>query len=191
MNNCTLSQREVRIATIELQLRDLAALRAACWLLRWELRAGQRTYRAFGRPGQPCAHAIGVPGCAFEIGLIDQGGHWLPAWDAGPAPDLDAALGPRGLNLWRSYLRETIRRASQPRGHTFNQHTDIGGVLRVRIGGSLSQHSAHVRMAADGATSLWTFGPGAWEAFRYLGEALGRLDDACLSDGEPDDPVSR
>lgn len=192
MNTSTLSNREVRIATLQLQLRDLAALRVVCRLRGWEFRAGQQHYRAFGQPSDRnrCAHALGIPGCAYEIGLIAQADHFLPVWDAGPKNGLEAVLGPGCQLLWRSYVRETVRRASQPRGHTFNQHTDLRGILRVRIADALSQHSAHIRLAADGATTLWTFGPGAWAMFRYLGDALGRLADASLSDGEDHDPVS-
>lgn len=191
MNISTLSNREVRIASLQLQLRDLEALRTVCRCQRWEFRAGQRHYRAFGQPGARCAHAIGIPGCAYEIGLVADADHFLPVWDAGPRNELEMALGPGCQLLWRSYLRETVRRASQPRGHTFNQHTDLRGVLRVRIADAFSQHSAHIRMGADGSTTLWTFGPGAWAAFRYLGDALGRLADAIPSDGEAHDPVSR
>lgn len=192
MNTSTLSEREVRIATVQLQLRDLTALRAVCRLRGWEFRAGQQSHRAFGQRSDfiHCAHAIGIPGCAYEIGLVAQADHFLPVWDAGLKNGLEEALGPGCQLLWRSYVRETVRRASQPRGHTFNQHTDLGDVLRLRIADALSQHSAHIRMAADGATTLWTFGPGAWAAFRYLGDALGRLDGTILSDGEAHDPVS-
>jgi hypothetical protein len=190
MNTSTLSKREVRIASLQLQLRDLEVLRTVCQRQRWEFRAGQRHYRAFGQPGARCAHAIGIPGCAYEIGLVADADHFRPIWDAGPRNELEMALGPGCQLLWRSYLRETVRRASQPRGHTFNQHTDIRGVLRVRIGDTRFQHGAHIRMAADGATTLWTFGPDGWAAFRYLGDALGRLADAILSDGEAHDPVS-
>ena len=38
------------IFALELRLYDLGALNSACRRLHWEFRAGQRTYRWFGRP---------------------------------------------------------------------------------------------------------------------------------------------
>ena len=46
-----------------------------------------------------------------------------------------------------------------------------------------SGRSAHVRLAADGAVSFWAFGVGAWEAFRYLADALGRVGPPVNGDG--------
>ena len=77
MNNSTLFAPETRTAQLTIVLRDLDALQTVCRRRGWEFRAGQQTYRWFGRwlngaaPAElgRCTHAIGVPGCLYEIGL--------------------------------------------------------------------------------------------------------------------------
>jgi hypothetical protein len=71
------------ITTINLEIRDLEALREATHELGMELCEGQRTYAWYGKavPGDPipegfsardlgrCEHAIRVPGVKYEIGV--------------------------------------------------------------------------------------------------------------------------
>jgi hypothetical protein len=189
MNISTLSNLTALIVPLEVQLRDLDVVRAICRRHGWEFRAEQRTYRWFGwwlGAGPPpaglgrCDHAIGVPGCAYEIGLVARGEHFAPVWDSDPAGGLTAALGPGGRLLWQSYVVEKVRRAAPAQGHTVSRHTDSHSILRVRIAEPTSQRSAHVRLTADGNTTLWLFGPGARETFAYLIAALGRI----RTDGE-------
>jgi hypothetical protein len=193
MNISTLYETEAAVVLLAVQLRDLNVLRAVCRWRGWEFRTGQKTYRWFGwwlGPGPPpaelgrCAHAIGIPGCLYEIGLIDRGDHWLPVWDRGATGGLEAALGPNGRRLWRSYGIEKVRREARQRGHTVTTLTDPHGTLRVRVADLSTQRSAHVRMASDGATSLWAIGPGAWETFAYLADALGHAAGPVPPDGE-------
>src|SRR5690349_16219148 len=112
MNISTLTEPKATVVSLTVQLRDLSVLQAFCRWRGWEFRAGQKTYRWFGwwlDHGPPpaelgrCDHAIGIPGCLYEIGLIDRGDHLVPVWDRGTKGGLEAALGTNGRRLWRSY----------------------------------------------------------------------------------------
>ncbi len=165
---------------LQLLLRDLDALRTVCRRRGWEFRVGQRRYRWFGRWLDDCplptgveveelghcAHAIGVPGCAYEVGLLARRGHYLPVWE--PTLELGAALGANGGKLWQSYAGEVARRAAHRRGHAFGRHVDSRGTLRLRVAAA---SSAHVRVTARGDATLLIFG--AADTFGYLAEALG------------------
>src|ERR1700687_6418581 len=125
MNISTLSKPSIQLAQLTLLIRDLEVLRAVCRWRGWEFRSGQRTYRWFGRwldttppPAVGCcAHAIGIPGCGYEVGLVAKSNHYLPVWDSGPEGGLERALGPCGRLLWRSYTIEKVRREEHQRGH--------------------------------------------------------------------------
>jgi hypothetical protein len=192
------------IIPITVQLRDLEALKAVCRRRGWEFRAGQRRYRWFGRrlTDRPlpdsvpsfelgrCAHAIGVRGCLYEIGLVALGTHWLPVWDDDADGGLDLVLGSAGGPLWQTYVAEVTRRAGHRRGHAVSRHKDPRGILRVRVKAGAAGPVAHVRVDADGVTTLWTFAA-RWDDFRYLGEALGiiRPEETALPCSEPSNGI--
>lgn len=176
------------VLTIAPHVRDLEALQTVCWRRGWEFRAGQRTYRWFGhrvdnRPLPPglsplelgrCTHAIAIPGCLYEIGLIDRGTYYLPVWDDEATGGLDCALGPNGGLFWQAYLAEKTRRAAHERGHRFGRHSDALGTLRLRVVDELTRQVAHVRVRPDGATTLWDLSPFPDQhTFQYLADALG------------------
>ncbi len=187
------------IITLTVLLRELPVLQAVCRRRGWEFRAGQRVYRWFGRrlderplpPGTTpadlgrCAHAIAVPGCLYEVGLVWRRGHYLPVWDDGPEGGLDAALGPGGGVLWQAYGTECARRAAFRRGHRFGRHIDYAGTLRLRV--HTEDRVAHVRVSREGETTLWIFNGADQPTFRYLADALGRARSETLALLEPAD----
>jgi len=91
------------VATIEIEIKDLDALAAACKECGLELRLGQKTFKWYGRwvndySGEDaaykagikpedygkCEHAISVPGNdkAYEIGVVQKpNGQWGLVWD--------------------------------------------------------------------------------------------------------------
>lgn len=177
------------IHTLDLALMDLRALRAVCRRHGWEFYAGQRRYRWFGRhlAHQPlpagiapeqlgrCDHAIAVPGCLYEIGLLDRGTHYLPLWDDDPDGGLDSALGERGSVLWQAYVSEVVRRAAARRWHIHSQLRDGRGTLRLRVLAPAAHAVAHLCVDADAAATLWDLDPTDRNLFRYLADALGRV----------------
>lgn len=60
------------LATVEISIMDMQALKQACTRLGLELREGQTTYRSYGNAQNPCVHAICVPGSqqAYEVGVV-------------------------------------------------------------------------------------------------------------------------
>jgi hypothetical protein len=181
------------VYTLNLVIRNLDAFRAACRRRGWEFRAGQRRYRWFGRwlDDQPlpggltpvelgrCAHAVGIPGCLYEVGLIWRGDHFRPVWDDEPAGGLNVALGPGGGVLWQAYVSEAARRAAHVRGHLVSRTSGRSGVLRLRIVDRVTGHAAQLRVLPDGATTLWDFAD--VPTFRYLADALATAPSVVLS----------
>lgn len=131
------------VATVELEVRDLGALRAACASVGLEFREGQRTFRWFGkflndykgtdaafRSGidpkdyGKCEHAIGVAGQphAYEIGLVRKpNGAYALAWDFWRGGyGLEAVAGKGCVNLVRAYAGEVARRALLPKGYVLS-----------------------------------------------------------------------
>jgi hypothetical protein len=170
------------LLAITVQLRDLEALQAVCRRRGWEFRADQRHYRWFGRVlddrpapagGGRCTHAIGVPGCLYEIGLLRCDDHFLPTWDDGPEGGLDRALGQGGGVLWQTYLAEAVRRAAGRHGQRVSRLLDTRGTLRLRVVTTGCQLIAHVVISGTGATSLLLFAED--DGGRYLAEALGTV----------------
>jgi len=125
-----------------------------------------------------CAHAIAIPGCLYEIGLVRRRGHFLPAWDDAPDGGLNEVLGPNAGVLWQAYVAEMTRRAAFHRGHHYSRHTDYAGTLRLRI--VADGKVAHVRVNRDGQPTLWIFDSTYRSTFRYLADALGRVESEAL-----------
>lgn len=162
-----------------LRLRDLNVFRSACRRQGWEFREGQRSYRRFARMldgrlmshGQ-CSHAVAIPACRYELGLVDCGTHWLPVWDDEPCGGLAVALGANGSNLWQAYVAEMAHKAAGRRGHIVTSFFDDQQTLRLRVSGIPAQ-VAHLAVRADAAAHLWDLTPDRADSFRYLCDALG------------------
>jgi hypothetical protein len=146
------------VATIELEVRDLEALKAACQTLGLEFVAGQRTYRWYGRHigdyplprgfsvedlGK-CDHAIRVPGNAqaYEIGVVkrrDGRPGYVLLWDFWLGGyGLQEKVGEGAHKLRQAYAVEAAKRAAKQAGHRFlGQSTRPDGtvILRFQPGG--------------------------------------------------------
>jgi hypothetical protein len=118
------------ISKVEVEVRDLAAVEAMCAHLGWTLVRDQKTYRWFGRfmydtplpPGLKvedlgkCTHAIKVPGCNYEIGLVATQTGYRVIFDY-YEPELTKALGGREAPLLkREYAIAAVRRQAQKMG---------------------------------------------------------------------------
>jgi hypothetical protein len=139
------------VATVALEVKDVAALRAACASLGLELREGQRTFKWFGkwvrdyhgadaayRTIDPstfgtCEHAVAVKGNpnAYEIGVVRRtDGKLALAWDfygsAGRA--IESVAGKGCVNLVRAYATEVAKRTLCPKGYA------VGGTKTLADG---------------------------------------------------------
>jgi hypothetical protein len=123
------------LAKIELEIKDLAALRAAVQSLGYEFSEGQQTYAWYGRfvGDAPlpdgvlkeelgkCSHAIRVPGCSYEIGIVQKGPHYILLWDYWHAGGLSKVIGNNAGVLKQAYALERIRREARLKNYKFRE----------------------------------------------------------------------
>jgi hypothetical protein len=164
---------------LTLRLRDLNGVRSACRNKGWEFREGQCSYRwsAFRLEGRLvshglCSHAVAIPACRYELGLVNSGTHWVPAWDNEPRGGLALALGTNASNLWQAYVAEMACQAARRRGHIVSTFIDDQQTLRLRVVSGIPGQVAHLAVRADATAHLWDLTPDR-VAFRYLCDALG------------------
>ncbi len=121
------------VTQIELKVKDLEALKAACKRLGLEFVENQTTYRWYGRfvGDYPlpeglkqedlgkCTHAIKVPGASYEIGVVNRhnGSHEL-LWDFWHQGGLERVLGKGGGKLKQAYALEAAKTAARRAGYS-------------------------------------------------------------------------
>jgi len=173
------------LVAIKTELRDLAAIKAACVRLGWTFAENQKTYAWHSRwvddspvprhlfaedeAGEKryqevvamtlaertevmhqllgkCDHAIKIPGCTGEVGLIRRGGNYIPIWDfaggVGNAMCSDKAEwgweAQDGGPLLQAYGIEKSKLEAKRQGYGVSEvKADDGSVkLQIRVGGS-------------------------------------------------------
>ena len=136
------------VTVIDVQIKDLEALKIACKKCGLEFRENKKTYNWYGRHvgdyplpegftkkdlGK-CDHAIGVPGKdnAYEIGVVKQDNNYTMLWDFwNGGYGLEALAGKDCENVTNAYTTEiALKEAStfaQAQGwsvsHEFDQET--------------------------------------------------------------------
>lgn len=144
------------VATIDIEIKDLAALQAACTEIGMEFHEGQKEFKWYGRwvgdyNGRDaafnsgidpkdygkCTHALSVPGNknAYEIGVIAQkDGSFKLAWDffAG-GYGLQKVVGEKCGKLVQSYAKHAAMNALAKQGYAFagTKKLDNGTVEHV------------------------------------------------------------
>jgi hypothetical protein len=127
------------IAKIELEIKDLAALRAAVHSLGYEFKINQQTYAWYGRwvGDSPlpdgittdelgkCSHAIRVPGCKYEIGVVQKNQSYILLWDFWHSGGLIQQH--IGL-LKQAYTLERVRREAKLKKHKIQESKIKNGV---------------------------------------------------------------
>jgi hypothetical protein len=116
-----------------------------------------------------CAHAVGIPGCRYEVGLIGRGDHYELVWDDWYQGGLVRALGTNMAFLWQAYVREVVDRVTAERRHIVSRFRDQSAALRLRVLSGRPGQVAYLLIAAD-ATAKFCDLDGS---FRYLIDALG------------------
>lgn len=135
------------VTAVKVQIKDLAALKAACKAIGLEFREGQRTYKWYGRwmndysaqdaafqqgidpkTYGTCDHAIAVPGNkqAYEIGVVNRGDHHAMVWDFwNGGLGLEAAVGHGAERLIEAYTTEvavnTAKQFATDNGYTYTE----------------------------------------------------------------------
>jgi hypothetical protein len=113
------------VARVELEVKDLAALKAAAKAAGLEWKEGQQHFKWYGGNNR-CEHAIGVPNNdqAYEIGVCKnpQGpGHMLvwDFWNGGFG--LQKLAGNNCSNIVKGYAAEVAKKKMVAQGYTCAQ----------------------------------------------------------------------
>jgi hypothetical protein len=139
------------IATVDVHVTDLAALKAACAELGIEFREGQQTFRWYGAylGGYPlpegftaadmgkCEHAIGIPGNthAYEVGVVRRrdgkpGYHLMyDFWRGGFG--LEEQIGTQAGKLRQQYAAQVAANQARKQGYRVTQSLHADGSLRL------------------------------------------------------------
>jgi hypothetical protein len=118
------------ISKIELEIKDLEALKTACQRMGFRFMEDQKTYQWYGRwiGDSPlpqgiteeelgkCDHAIQVPGAKYEIGIVRKGKSYILLWDSWVKGGLEKHIGKDAGKLKQIYAVEKIRLEARKKG---------------------------------------------------------------------------
>jgi hypothetical protein len=135
------------ISKIELEITDLDALKGACKRLGFEFRENKHTYVWYGiwvgRYPLPegmtpedlgrCNHAIQVPGCEYEVGVIKRDHSYLLFWDSWRKGGLEkeTALGKGARRLKQAYAVEKVKHEARRKGYKLHEKKIDQGIRLV------------------------------------------------------------
>jgi hypothetical protein len=137
------------ISKVEIEVRDLAAVEAMCKELGWTFMRGQTHYRWYGRfvydtplpEGLKvedlghCTHAIKVPGCNYEVGLVQTQTGYRVIFDYYEGA-LTRALGGREAPLLkREYAIAAVKQQARKMGKQAVVTRAANGQAKVVIRG--------------------------------------------------------
>lgn len=135
------------ITPIDLEIKNLDALKLTCKRLGVEWMEDQETYKWYGRfvGDYPlpqgvkiedlgkCDHAIRVPGASYEIGVLDRDGKITLMWDFWGAGGLEKVLGPGGAKLKQMYAIEEAKLEAERRGYFCLEEVKENGDIELTI----------------------------------------------------------
>ena len=111
------------ISKIELVITSLDDLREASKQLEFTFAENQKTYQWYGEwmGDTPlpegittemlgkCDHAISVPGCEYQIGVVKRDNHYILLWDSWRKGNLQKKIGKNAGILKQAYAAVKIR----------------------------------------------------------------------------------
>ncbi len=139
------------VAKIQIEIKDLEALRAACTRMGFEFVEAQRTYRWYGTHmgDYPlpegftaddlghCEHAIRVPDAGYEVGVCrrrDSRPGYTLLWDFWQGGyGLERQLGKNGQRLVQAYGVEAAKHAARRAGYSVTETTNQDGSVTLRV----------------------------------------------------------
>jgi hypothetical protein len=136
------------VSEIELKIKSMDALKAACKRLGLEFVEGQKTYKWYGRfMGDykipewlkvedlgKCEHAIRVPGASYEIGIVEREGEIKLLWDFWSSGGLEGVLGKGGGKLKQAYTIEQTKAVAKKAGYIVHEKRTIMDRIRGALG---------------------------------------------------------
>ncbi len=138
------------VAKIEIEVRDLDTLAAACLRVGCALVRGQTSYAWYGRSmgDAPlpegfaatdlgtCEHAVRVPGARYEIGVVarrDGRAGFTLLWDSWQSGGLERVLGPGAGKLVQAYGVEAATRAARRQGYAVTETVQADGSVLLHV----------------------------------------------------------
>jgi hypothetical protein len=135
------------VSEIEIKIKSLDALRAACERMGFQFVEGQKSYKWYGRfvGDSPipvgvkvenlgkCVHAIKVPGASYEVGVVElpEGGYTL-YWDSWYSGGLAAKIGADAGLLKQAYGIEAAKIAARRKGYScYEQVREDGKTIEL------------------------------------------------------------
>jgi hypothetical protein len=146
------------VVSINTEIRDIEAVKAACLELGLVFKEGQTSIRWYGKwvgdydaenaayklgikPEQygTCDHAIEVPGCKYDIGLLKNpatGGYkiYFDFW--GEGQKIQTAIGEKGGKLMQHYNVSKATMALRAKGHMVQRKTSASGNIKLVVTGA-------------------------------------------------------
>jgi len=133
------------ISKIELKIHSLQDLKEACRKLGLKFHEGQKTYKWYGKyegdTSLPegikeedlgkCDHAIHVPKCSYEVGVVRKGNHYILLWDSWYQGGLKKRLGKNAGILKQAYAVERVKRQARMKGYHISQKKIDQGIRLV------------------------------------------------------------
>ena len=140
------------VARIEIDIKDLDALKAACVQLGLEFVPNQQSYAWYGQyvGDTPlpdgftaadlgrCDHAIRVPGARYEVGVVHRNGKYHLLWDFYRSGGLERVLGKGAGRLKQAYSVERVRREARLQGYRLRERRTERGIRMVLTKGTVN-----------------------------------------------------
>ena len=135
------------VVKIDTELRDLAAVEAACKRLGWVFLRDKKTYEWYGRhvgdypipKGMAkedmgkCEHAISIPGVKYEVGLVKSGSGWAPIYDFYDSSLKQAMGGIKAEKFMQAYAVEKAKIEARKKGYKCQETKLDNGSIRLTI----------------------------------------------------------
>jgi len=136
------------VTIIDLQIKSMEALKAACNRLGLKFMEGQQTYKWWGcwvgdypmpegfsvADLGKCTHAIKVPGANYEIGIVERNGKITILWDFWQSGGLEKVLG-KGAGLFKqAYTIEATKIEARRKGYSVTEKRTMLDRVRGALG---------------------------------------------------------
>ena len=127
------------ISKIEVEIQSLEDLKAACQELGFRFMENQKTHKWYGTNKESengtefgkCDHAIKVPKCKYEIGVVKNGNHYNLLWDSYYTGGLVERIGKDAGLLKQAYSVQRIKREARIKGYRVVQKKVTNGIRLV------------------------------------------------------------
>ena len=133
------------ISKIKLVIHSLEDLKEACSQLGFEFIKNQKTFKWYGRwvGDTPlpdgisiedlgkCDHAIRVPSCDYEVGVVKRSDHYILLWDYYSAGGLESKIGSNAGKLKQAYTVARVRKEARKKGYRVREKKIDQGIRLV------------------------------------------------------------